>query len=543
VIKLIIVDDDAVERFSLRNYINWSIIGVEVVGDAWNGMQAIDLAMSLKPDIILSDIKMPVMDGLDMAKKIKAIEPNTKIILCSAHDDFTYAREAVNLNVFGYILKPVRDEELLVMVKKAADKCIEERMHGAIVEKLKNNVKVNFSLMRESIVHELLFGDSGTGEDVIRNAGLDWILETGKANGLLLIRWPKNSHIPSERIKELEKALFSDGSRFIHLKLSLNELVILIQTDETEMLLEEHMDALSKQAEVFLNANGEAEVCVVSASSSSSDNGFKALLSDANDKIELRWARMVLTQLDGARNFRNKPISNSAKMEISDISNVIFKNELSNAFRDADETGIRASICKYFDQVFTTKSTSADWYEQGLIVLSTIVTISREGGYNPFSGIDEEINHWTMLLNMKSLESIQEHLVKCAVSIIKSYTGSTKDKTDFIIGQIERIVEKHYNEPLTVEQIASMLHFSPNYLGVTYKTKRNISISQYITKFRICKSMELLRGFSYSIVDISQMCGYENIPYFHTMFKKYIGITPNQYRQMIKWTPGDSTDV
>ena len=114
---LMIVEDESFERNALKNSIDWELIGVKVIGEAANGAQGLNLAMELKPDIILTDVSMPVMNAIEMTERIRKILPETKILFISSYDDFEYARQGIELNIFSYMTKPVNEMLLLRNVK------------------------------------------------------------------------------------------------------------------------------------------------------------------------------------------------------------------------------------------------------------------------------------------------------------------------------------------------------------------------------------------------------------------------------------------
>ena len=133
---MILVEDESFERNSLANFIDWSLVGIEIIGEAANGSQGFTLVENLRPDIVLTDVKMPIMNGIELSKKIRLFAPETEIIFLSSYDDFEYAQQAIDLNVQAYVMKPINEVELLRIVKKAADaiteKNLERRMYNDI---------------------------------------------------------------------------------------------------------------------------------------------------------------------------------------------------------------------------------------------------------------------------------------------------------------------------------------------------------------------------------------------------------------------------
>lgn len=126
--KILLVDDEAEVRTSIIRKIDWSAVGFQVVGDAENGVDALEKIEQLEPDVVLTDIRMPYMDGLEMAERLREIHPSIKVVLFSGFDDFEYAQKAIKLNIIEYILKPVNAEEMmeiLLRIKGALDEEIQ----------------------------------------------------------------------------------------------------------------------------------------------------------------------------------------------------------------------------------------------------------------------------------------------------------------------------------------------------------------------------------------------------------------------------------
>ena len=155
-LKLLIVDDNDFERNALSNYINWDILGIQLVDTAYNGEEGIKKVRLHEPDIIISDIKMPVMDGIEMAKVIKIEYPEIKFIFSSGYDDIDLLKEAIELRAFNYIVKPVNPDELVKAVKKIVSIIIDEKLlnveNNSIIKQYKDNLAFLQSTFLKNII-------------------------------------------------------------------------------------------------------------------------------------------------------------------------------------------------------------------------------------------------------------------------------------------------------------------------------------------------------------------------------------------------------
>lgn len=190
---MILVEDESFERNSLANFIDWNLIGVQIIGEAANGAQGLSLVIELRPDIVLTDVKMPVMDGIEMSRKIRKVAPETKILFLSSYDDFEYAKQAIDLSIQAYLMKPVNEGELLRVVKKASDEVAEKMLNDRLYNKMKDNYSVSLGLARQALVNRMLTGMQVSGEDA-RNLGLEW-LRSGEEKLCLLLSIYNNEQL------------------------------------------------------------------------------------------------------------------------------------------------------------------------------------------------------------------------------------------------------------------------------------------------------------------------------------------------------------
>jgi two-component system, response regulator YesN len=540
-VKMLIVDDEAMERNSLCKFINWGMVGVEVIGDARNGKQAIEMVILSRPDIILTDVRMPVMDGVEMSKRIKALDPTIKIIFCSAYSDFEHAREAVNLNAFGYILKPIKEEEMLKLIKSAADRCIDERMHEAMYTKLKDSVSTRVPLVREAAIRDILTGSGYSNEEILWSSGLEWLVSGNDDVCLVLLRWVKNKSISST---DINRALDAVNKCFIHTvltKLTSNKAAIIVQASCSKEEKDAVMSEFCKTITNYLMNKHGIDTTTVYSSGIADINELEHLLINAYKRLEFKTIyESDMVSEDDNKETKYPPYYSNFN-ETDNIIEVNTKDDMVKAIRQMNSELLCSLINSAFEEVRKkNKNRITDFYGIGFFVLSILVRESRELGYEPFSNQDDEINCWIALLGLNSIPKILKYLSNYAVHIIKTLREGKKENVDSQIAHIEKIIKQYYNTELTVEQIASMLHFTPNYLGTMFKAKKKVTINEYINKYRISKSMEFFHNEALSISEVARACGYENIPYFHTVFKKYASLTPKEYRQMIKASSGAS---
>ena len=201
-ITMLLVEDESFERTSLATCVDWSLIGVEIIGEAANGSQGLAKVMELKPDIVLTDVKMPVLDGIEMSRRIRNAAPDVKILFLSSYDDFEYAKQAIDLSISAYLTKPVNEMDLLRVVKKIADGINEKLLEQRLFSKEQGTLSRNLSLARQALLGRALSGMRISKSDT-RNLGLDWLLDPNQQFLLVLCDFDPGTLYPVDAKLEL----------------------------------------------------------------------------------------------------------------------------------------------------------------------------------------------------------------------------------------------------------------------------------------------------------------------------------------------------
>jgi two-component system response regulator YesN len=193
-IKMLIVEDSVSEREILSKYVNWRLIDIEIVGCAANGLQGLELARKNFPDIILTDVKMDIMDGITMAKKIREENPHVQIVFLSSYDDFEYAQEAITINAAAYLTKPADEFTLLKTIKQTADKCQRNKeafLHDSSSEQLTH----------QALLYKVLSGTYTDSDRQLIEQKFPWI--TQGAYMLYMIAFDTETPVPPDIMRRL----------------------------------------------------------------------------------------------------------------------------------------------------------------------------------------------------------------------------------------------------------------------------------------------------------------------------------------------------
>ncbi len=166
--KLMIVDDNPWIREDLSTILDWQGMGISIVCTCANGKQALQKIMEWSPDIVLTDIAMPVMNGIELAEAVKNDMPDVKVIFMSSYNEFEFAKSAIDLDIYGYVLKPIEPGQLQQVIKKVLDVCSEEYMLQSDISEMKKQLNDSLPLLQEQFLKELLFGMFVEHEDIVK---------------------------------------------------------------------------------------------------------------------------------------------------------------------------------------------------------------------------------------------------------------------------------------------------------------------------------------------------------------------------------------
>ncbi|MCL2867561.1 MAG: response regulator, partial [Clostridia bacterium] len=265
-IGMLLVEDESFERMSLATCVDWSLIGVHIIAEAANGSQGLSKALELRPDIVLTDVKMPVMDGIEMSRRLRNALPDTKILFLSSYDDFEYAKQAIGLNISAYLMKPVNETELLRTVKKAADELEEERLEKMLLSKERDHLSRSGQLARQALLNRFLGGVRLTDTD-LRSLGLEWFLDPGQTFLIILCTYEPGAVNPIDvKLEALLKAVSKACSHTAYTSMSEGQTVLLCGIGR------EDAQKAAQRVGVTLRAFFESESVDVRVTMKSGDN-------------------------------------------------------------------------------------------------------------------------------------------------------------------------------------------------------------------------------------------------------------------------------
>jgi len=514
--KLLIVEDEKWEREGLRDFLDWRSIGIDVAGCACNGMEGVRMAELFKPEIILTDIRMPKMDGLQMANRIRAFLPNTKIIILSGYDDFQYAKQTFSFHAFAYILKPVEKgklEEVIFDVLKVLDI---EKKRDSEMEDLNNRWADYISSNTDQLLLHLL-------ENKI---GMDYIQRLDKMNGLrtqgkkvivvmsLCIDTENNDN---QEVMDKLRAILNERTLAYSFIKPFKEAVLCLDAAETQAGLEKQL----QQLEEILNKEIGTKAIYGVGEPAENFHGTPQSYIQAKEAISYRFLAEP-----GEFFFSNKVIKNGhddsekTSSKILGIRNRINKILYSAQKGDMDESSslVDDFLAALRENYSISKILLTSFFAEISNVLCPAVPA---GSGTHFSGLD-------------SLSKTKRYLLSLLSKIASLKTEKCSCNEDEIAKKVIEIIEKKYADELDLKLISEEIHLTPYYIGNIFKKYTGKQFSQYLNDYRIDKAKEILQTSKIKVSHLAEAVGIRNSSYFCVLFKNRFGISPGDYKNILK---------
>ena len=518
--RVLLVEDEEDIREGISRKMDWLGLGFSLVGEAANGQDAVELAESRRPDVILTDIKMPFMDGLELCRILTDRLPAARFVVFSGFDAFEYAKQAIQMNVVEYILKPINADELSAVLRRLKDQLDRERAERRNVELLRSRYMENLPILRELFYANLLDGRIEPGTERERAAHLDIDLQGEEwAVGLAYIGSDRRDALSTLSIQNLlEETLTADRC-----KLSLyNDWVAVIVSLTESFTIYDLIRALDR-------------VCTLAASYL----GLTLTVGVGAPCKELSGMARSAAEARTALEYRSM-VGRGQVIYIGDLEpdggQVLTFEEadertLTAAGRLGSEQEVRDAAAALAGKI-REANPSAGQYNLFLMELVThLMKMTRRSGV----GVEEVFGTgFSLPIQDSALPSLEELEDWCAERYLRLRTLIRRRQTDSAGQTVEaakEYIRQHYAESdLSVEKLCAYLHLSSTYFSTLFKRETGTSFTAYVTTVRMEAAAEAIRGTEEKTYLIAQRCGYEDPNYFSYVFKRHFGVTPTKYR-------------
>ncbi|CAM4336211.1 response regulator transcription factor [Paenibacillus alkaliterrae] len=504
--RVFIVDDEPFIIEGLYDIIDWSEFGLEIAGSAENGQDALALLMDLPVDILLTDISMPIMDGLSLIREARRFRPDLKVIILSGYNDFQYIKEGLKLGVENYLLKPINIDELQETLANTIDK-----LNATRADRLFSDYDIR--ILRDNILYRWLTGRIAPNELNERTDMLQIRLD--RPYLVTAVLRTEDQFEPS--YDAAQRLAVQDSSMLPFVDID-GDLVIVFMFEDPVAGKQEAIDKLLGMQKRL--SSGQSRISLGSVEAM----GEGAPRSYANAKKAQEY--FLLFDEPTILDYGLLPETGGTAHALTDPLDWPSYAKLIKA-KDID--GLHQAIAAEFEQYQTLAGATPAFIQS--MAIEMLIRFKME--LKEIKQADQPELYKPGFVKVMQAETIDElaAIVKEAASL--TVDSLMRDVKSPIIQLLLNYVHEHYAQALSLKSLGQQYNIHPVYLGHLFQKETNESFTEYLNKYRIGKAKEMLKETHLKVQEIATQVGYWETGYFYKQFKKYVGISPTDYKGLL----------
>lgn len=542
-LKIFLAEDEVVVRETIKRMIPWEELGFELVGEAADGEMALPLLIRQQPDLLITDIKMPFMDGLTLARLAKKEIPGLKVVILSGYDDFNYAKQAIGIGVEDYLLKPITKNALIERLSEIRSRYEHEKTQKEYYEKFQREMQA-YEKNSSRDFFEALVGGSMDMMEVYKRAeklGLDIVAE---AYNVLIFTMNCDEDFSGQRDEyssweaeslELLESFFAGHSSAMLFRSNIFSYGVLLKgqreaiEENTRACVDEIRKILSRQdgrREWFLAVGQSVErLSQIQKSYHTASRAFsQRYLYDENI---LYYDEMETMEHPGGQ-AETEDNAYLQKVDVNALNPAILQKFLSNGLQEETENFVK----DYFYAIGQEPMESLVFRNYVILnVRFSVISFIKGLGCdtNEMESADTEEVLAESGKNMESAIAYAKKMISQAIEIRDQNSGN---KNRSILKTAVDFIDSHYmDEEISLNTVANVANVSSNHFSALFSQNMGQTFIEYLTTLRMNKAKELLRCTGMRSSEIAGEIGYKDAHYFSYLFKKTQGMTPSDYRK------------
>lgn len=521
--RVVLVDDEELELLGIQKLVPWNELQMEVMAACPDGFSALKYLEEHEADLLVSDIRMPIMSGLELASKAQKLHPGLKLLFVSGYEDFQYAKQALSMQASGYILKPVNDNEMIGALQ-AVKAALDEENGQKLRER---SIQESMVYLKNELLERCLEGtpDCNTAITLIEQFNLG--PHTGSLRAAIMeLEEPDWRSLPygnAGRPDDQTAQLFDTVSQLcqssgigMYCKLSPRRLAVVLEESAEPSRLQRIMEGMNERYGVTFTTGLGREVQSLDDLHRSYAEACKAL------SMKMFQGKGKLIAYSEAR----REAQDSALNIESAVDSLLL------AMSGYDLVGIVDRMEELFQQVKNIENPSAV-RNYSLFVISRLDTYLNGLNESLFTLTQKEGQTMDRLFQFETIDDIHSWLRRRIFEISEHLHNKKQRKNMKLIGQIQQYIDERLGGSLSLKEVAQAFSFSPNYLGHLFKEETGELFSEYMNRKRMELAKRLLSDTSMKVYEVADRVGASTLAYFSKQFKDYTGLTPGEYRKQL----------
>lgn len=534
-LKVLIADDELKVCRLIQCLIDWKALGMEIVGIADDGMIACQMIQTHLPDIVITDIRMPGYDGLELIKNAKKLKEDISFVIISGYSQFDYAQRAIQYGVSDYILKPIRKKELENTLKtilmKKNDREMQVQEKEAIITQLSSTERK----LKGNLINELLLDPSKCAafpsiEELNREYCANFISPYFQLICIYPIIGKEYSNIPVSnfllaKIRDMLEDFFGSFSE-ISIACTDGQVFCLLNGNENDFqtlkrTIKKIKNSLFTLRDVFSGLNTVIAL-------SSLKNNYREIGMCIREVEDALLEKIV----HGSNSVIEYSKLTKSSLSPDDYVDAALRKELLLHIETLNTEGIQSLILRLCQRLAAASHITGKFT---YLIYKDLADTYFYGTKHFGIQADKEVLQEQLLENFSDFCCVEEAFKFLSgefIRLLKEWQDEKQHQNSKPIRIAKQYINEHYYEPLTLEILGEITELNPSYFSSLFKKETGSSFVEYLTDIRIQNAKQLLIKTTYGIIDISEEVGINNLKYFTKLFKKATGLTPTDYRRL-----------
>ena len=540
-LKIFLAEDEVIVRETIKRMIPWEDLGFELVGEAADGEMALPLLLRQKPDLLITDIKMPFMDGLTLAKVAKKEIPGLKVVILSGYDDFNYAKQAINIGVEDYLLKPITKNALIERLTEIRSRYEHEKTQKEYYEKFHREMQAYEKNSSRDFFEALVSGSMDMMEIYRRSEklGLDIVAE---AYNVLIFTMDCEEDFSGQRegyseweaeSLELLEEFFSENTSAMLFRCNIFSYGVLIK-GQKETIEENTRSCVSEIQRIFDRKEQKRQWFVAAGEPVERLSQIQKSYYSASRAFSQRYLYDEnILYYDEMASMEKKNVTEDdstylQKVDVNALNPAILQKFLSNGLLEETENFVK----DYFYAIGQEPLESLVFRNYvTLNVRFSVMSFLKEIGCDTRT-LEQEDTEDVLSESSKSLENAIAYAEKIISQAIALRDQNSGNKNRSILKTAVDFIDSHYmEEDMSLNKAANAANVSANHFSALFSQNMGQTFIEYLTNLRMNKAKEYLRCTSMRSSEIAGEIGYKDAHYFSYLFKKTQGMTPSDYRK------------
>ena len=516
--KILVVDDDKIIRKGLIKIIEKSDTEFEIAGEAANGLRALEVIKESKPDILITDIKMPVMDGIELINRIQEEKLDLSIVVLSGFDDYKYVREALKGGAYDYLLKPIDKTQMFDILYKLKEKIISKEKKQEEIKYISKLVSDSEKIMKEKSFISILDGSKNDLDLLETKDSRNNYIVVFSIDGLYKHEENNNAVIMLENLKKEVYEVFKDG---MVIAAEMNKKIVMLFN-----FLNTTSDYFNKALENIILKCHDNEKVTIGVSRIFND---KANIQNAYDEAVKAVEFKFYYGTNKIYHYEENNNILKGNINLEEIKSL--EDSLINYIQICDLEKIKLACKKIFEYLNRFKVEPAAVKKMLNAFISKMSSKEQDFLYVVENNEEGDVDFFIENIDtyFELCDYVIDYLLKAAEKM--KLIRSERDKK--IIERAKLYIKKHYKEDITLKTVADYVFLNPNYFSKLFKEEVHINFIDYLIETRIEVAKELLKVPGIKVYEVAEQIGYDEVVSFNRAFKKVVGVSPKNYLKLI----------